>query len=156
MPVQTLTPAPIGTEQRSTVRCASCGATLDDRTARATCPNCGGLLAVEHVAPKATGAELRRMFDERLGPASYRGPAAGHSGVWRFRELVLPAARLEEIVSHPEGNTPLVAREAVASFAGVTELRLKHGEVNTAEQGQTANIKQNTTNKGFFKGRRVK
>jgi hypothetical protein len=29
-------------------------------------------------------------------------------------------------------------------------------EENTAEQGETANIKQNTTNAGFFKGRRVK
>ena len=27
---------------------------------------------------------------------------------------------------------------------------------NIAEQGDTANIKQNTTNKGFFQGRRVK
>ena len=33
----------------------------------------------------------------------------------------------------------------------------EHGEIkNTAEQGDTANIKQNTTNAGFFKGRRVK
>ena len=31
-----------------------------------------------------------------------------------------------------------------------------HSDVNTLEQGDTANIKQNTTNKGFFKGRRVK
>ena len=29
-------------------------------------------------------------------------------------------------------------------------------DVNTLEQGDTANIKQNTTNKGFFKGRRVR
>jgi hypothetical protein len=29
-------------------------------------------------------------------------------------------------------------------------------DVNTAEQGDTANIRQNTTNAGFFKGRRVK
>ena len=29
-------------------------------------------------------------------------------------------------------------------------------EINTAEQGDTANIGQNTTNAGFFKGRRVK
>jgi hypothetical protein len=36
-----------------------------------------------------------------------------------------------------------------------TEL-LKKARINPAEQGQTANIKQNTTNKGFFKGRRVK
>jgi hypothetical protein len=27
---------------------------------------------------------------------------------------------------------------------------------NTSEQGETANIKQNTTNKGFFQGRRMK
>jgi len=27
---------------------------------------------------------------------------------------------------------------------------------DVAERGQTANIKQNTTNKGFFQGRRVK
>jgi hypothetical protein len=30
------------------------------------------------------------------------------------------------------------------------------GKVNIAEQGDTANITQNTTNAGFFKGRRVK
>jgi hypothetical protein len=32
----------------------------------------------------------------------------------------------------------------------------KKAEVNTAEQGETANIRQNTTNAGFFKGRREK
>jgi hypothetical protein len=33
----------------------------------------------------------------------------------------------------------------------------KHPEPgNTAEKGDTANIAQNTTNKGFFAGRRVK
>ncbi len=28
--------------------------------------------------------------------------------------------------------------------------------LNASEQGDTANIKQNTTNKGFFRGRRMK
>ena len=33
----------------------------------------------------------------------------------------------------------------------------KHGAVaNESEQGETANIRENTTNKGFFAGRRVK
>ena len=32
----------------------------------------------------------------------------------------------------------------------------QRADINTAEQGETANIKQNTTNKGFFQGRRVK
>jgi hypothetical protein len=31
-----------------------------------------------------------------------------------------------------------------------------HSDANTAEHGDTANIRQNTTNAGFFKGRRVK
>jgi hypothetical protein len=34
--------------------------------------------------------------------------------------------------------------------------KVNHGVQNSAEQGETANIKQNTTNAGFFKGRRVK
>jgi len=29
-------------------------------------------------------------------------------------------------------------------------------DLNTSEQGDTANIKQNTTNKGFFRGRIMK
>jgi hypothetical protein len=34
---------------------------------------------------------------------------------------------------------------------------IKHTEPqNIAEQGETANIKQNTTNKGYFHGRRMK
>ena len=31
-----------------------------------------------------------------------------------------------------------------------------HKHHNSSEQGETANIEQNTTNKGFFRGRRVK
>ena len=43
--------------------------------------------------------------------------------------------------------------QAVASDA----MPAKHpADPNTAEQGDTANIKQNTTNKGFFAGRRMK
>ena len=36
------------------------------------------------------------------------------------------------------------------------EERRANVELNPKEQGDTANIKQNTTNKGFFRGRRVK
>ena len=36
------------------------------------------------------------------------------------------------------------------------EKSLKHEHhANPAEEGETANIKQNTTNKGFFRGRRL-
>jgi threonine synthase len=46
--------------------------------------------------------------------------------VWRYRELVLPSASLTECISHPEGNTPLLARAAVSRWAGVPDLLLKH------------------------------
>ena len=40
---------------------------------------------------------------------------------------------------------------------GDPESPIKHPEPqNIAEQGETANIKQNTTNKGYFHGRRMK
>jgi hypothetical protein len=38
--------------------------------------------------------------------------------VWRYRELVMPSATDDVIVSHPEGNTPLLARDAVAKVGG--------------------------------------
>jgi threonine synthase len=144
MPVDT--PIQTAAEPSSIVRCAGCGASLDDRTARATCPTCGGLLAVEHRGSGLSGTELRARFDARLGAEAYRGAAAERSGVWRFRELVLPGAALDDIVSHPEGNTPLLRREAVAQFAGVSDLQLKHeGHNPTAsfkDRGMTAALTQ--------------
>jgi mono/diheme cytochrome c family protein len=66
MTVQTLTPI-TAAEQTCIVRCASCNAPLDDRTARATCPNCGGLLAVEHtLALPKRDAEPPHTSSERL------------------------------------------------------------------------------------------
>ena len=38
----------------------------------------------------------------------------------------------------------------------VNDTSKTRADVNPLEQGDTANIKQNTTNKGLFKGRRVK
>ncbi len=40
--------------------------------------------------------------------------------------------------------------------ASDTRQKRRPDELNTAEQGDTANIKQNTTNKGYFRGRRMK
>jgi threonine synthase len=106
------------------VRCPDCGAVLDTRTAQSTCTVCGGLLAVEH-EPSVSGGELRALFDGRAAKAIRSVDALARSGVWRFREIVLDASD-DEIVSHPEGNTPILARDAVAKFAGVDGLLLKH------------------------------
>jgi threonine synthase len=127
------------------IRCDSCGAALDERTPHATCPTCGGLLAVTHASPAVRGAELRALFDDRISASSYRGSAAERSGVWRFRELVLPDAG-DHVVSQPEGNTPLIDRETVARYAGVAALRIKHEGHNPTgsfkDRGMTAAVTQ--------------
>jgi hypothetical protein len=46
-------------------------------------------------------------------------------------------------------------KPADADAARDTSVKEDHAQ-NAAEQGDTANIKQNTTNKGFYQGRRVK
>ena len=56
----------------------------------------------------------------------------------------------------PKGNqTTKGPQSSNADAARDTSAKDAHTQ-NTAEQGDTANIKQNTTNKGFFQGRRVK
>lgn len=107
-----------------TVRCPDCGAVLAAITSQSTCSACGGLLVVEH-DPAKSGGELRALFDDRAANAARCVAALERSGVWRFREIVL-AASDEEIVSHPEGNTPVLARDAIARYSGVDALLMKH------------------------------
>ncbi len=101
--------------------CERCGKALAELDASPACPACGGLLELEH-APPDDSIDLRARF------AARRGAVAGIdvSGVWRYRELVLPTASSAEIVSHPEGNTPLLDRAAVATWAGIEHLLMKH------------------------------
>ena len=128
----------------TTVRCAGCGDALPLDTPHSTCPRCGGLLAVAH-EPTQSGAQLRELFDARAGMAGRTAAALERSGVWRFRELVLPAQDAE-IVSHPEGNTPLIARDALSEYAGVAGLLVKHEGHNPTgsfkDRGMTAAVTQ--------------
>src|SRR2546422_11376874 len=88
-----------------------------------------------------THGGLRALLDSRLGVR--RGPLA--SGVWRYRELVLPEGD-DSVVSYPEGNTPLLARPVVAGWAGVPELLLKHEGHNPTgsfkDRGMTVGVSQ--------------
>jgi threonine synthase len=118
-------PHPTDREPATTVRCADCATELSDRTLLSSCPTCGGLLVAEHRAPAQRDAALRDLFDERARTGVLQRGAAERSGVWRFRELVLPDAR-DEVVSHPEGNTPLLERDAISAYAGAASLVVKH------------------------------
>jgi threonine synthase len=94
--------------------CSACGNRLAASSPATQC-GCGGLLDVVQV-PRQRGTALRKVFDARL--------AAQGSGVWRFRELLMPGSF--EPVSHPEGNTHQYRREALSRYAGVADLALKH------------------------------
>ncbi len=101
------------TPRESYQRCAACGSRVSVIPTRSPrCASCGGLLEVVHAPPAARGADLRAVFAARRSD----GPGSS-SGVWRYHELVLPNAG-DHVVSHPEGNTPLLARDRVSSYAG--------------------------------------
>ncbi len=111
----------------SRVICESCGAESELFGMRMECTKCGGLLAAEMTPPDERGVALRARFDARVSLTNVLGaPATHRSGVWRFHELVLPDVPANNIVSQPEGNTPLIARAAVATWSGVDGLLLKH------------------------------
>jgi threonine synthase len=122
--------------------CPRCERELSASSPRAQCPDCGGLLEVRHRPPRNHGRALQDLFAGRRGGSD----ALDSSGVWRYRELVLPDARPEEVVTHPEGNTPLLSRRAVSRWAGVEALFLKHEGHNPTgsfkDRGMTVGITQ--------------
>lgn len=126
--------------------CDACGHRLPELDARAACPRCGGLLGVTHPAPAERDAALRGRFDGRRAAGAGTAGAVAASGVWRFRELVLPGAADAELVTQPEGNTPLLARTAVTDWSGAGSLLLKHEGHNPTgsfkDRGMTVAITQ--------------
>lgn len=100
-------------------------------------------MSLRYDPPAKRGSELQQVFDARL---TTRGNAPEASGVWRFRELVLPDVSDDEIVTQPEGNTPLVQRERVAAWCGLDSIRLKLEGMNPTgsfkDRGMTVAITQ--------------
>lgn len=127
--------------------CDACGARSSAFDARVECAQCGGLLHLEHPQPPTCTQALREFFDVRLpSPRGVQGAGPGDSGVWRFRELVMPGVRDHDIVTQAEGNTPLLARARVAAWAGVDDLLIKHEGHNPTgsfkDRGMTVAITQ--------------
>jgi len=118
--------------------CVRCDAVHSPDEVRYRC-DCGGTLDVVHDLEALAGRDLLGLFDARR---SSRDPA-DRSGVWRFRELVLPGAD-DAIVTRGEGNTWLYDVPGVASRVGLDGLQLKHeGENPTAsfkDRGMTVAI----------------
>lgn len=108
------------TVPRIDLRCVRCQAVHDGHRVRYTC-DCGGTLDVVLDTAALRGRLTRDLFDERLGSKR----RIDRSGVWRFRELILPLPE-EALVARPEGNTNLYDSPVVARWVGLDSLLLKH------------------------------
>lgn len=116
------------------------------------CPKCGGLLSLQYDAPVERGTALRARFDARrsavftIDARKNDATPLDASGVWRYRELVLPDASERDVVTQPEGNTPLLRRASVAKWCGVDALLMKHEGSNPTgsfkDRGMTVAITQ--------------
>ncbi len=86
----------------SKLSCVSCGVDMPLKERTLSC-SCGGLLDVVHDFKtwENRADELKEIFEARR---ISRQPA-DQSGVWRFRELVLPDLSDNELVTRNEGNT---------------------------------------------------
>ena len=133
-----------------TLVCPACGATTSGDATRFRCA-CGtpfDLPATRFPLTPEPSTALRARFDERMAA---RPDSVYSSGVWRYRELVLPLAE-QYITARQEGNTPLYAVGAgerngwrrVGRHAGLDRLWLKHEGQNPTgsfkDRGMTAGI----------------
>ncbi|MDZ4673149.1 MAG: threonine synthase [Gemmatimonadota bacterium] len=122
--------------------CAECGNELLETDPAVRCPACQGLLEVRHRRPELEAGILRTLWPTRCCTR----PDTVASGVWRFQEVVMPTAGDDDIVSHPEGNTPILIREALSAWAGVPELGFKHEGHNPTgsfkDRGMTVAVTQ--------------
>ena len=120
--------------------CVVCEATYPGLEMRYRC-DCSGTLDVVHDLSHCT--LTREKLDARLASKN----PLDRSGVWRFRELILPLGEevLEAIaVTRGEGSTHLYEASTLGARVGVANLWLKHeGENPTGsfkDRGMTAAI----------------
>ncbi len=118
--------------------CAACSQTYAGLERRYRC-ECGGTLDVVHDLSACTLDAA--TLDARRASAD----PLDRSGVWRFRELILPLedeALRQCVVSRGEGNTHLYEARRIGRSIGVENLWLKHeGENPTGsfkDRGMTA------------------
>ena len=89
-----------------------------------TCPECGGLLEVQHdveALTRRSPAAWMKLLEERAGSTQW--PFG--SGVWGMKEWVMPNLRDENIVSMFEGNSNLFWAERLGAQVGVPDLWVK-------------------------------
>ncbi len=119
------------------LRCVETGATYPGLEVRYR-SDIGETLDIIHDFAAAETIDLD-TFDRRRGSKQ----PADRSGVWRFRELILPVGA-DAPVTKPEGNTNLYYSDAIARYVGLDSFGLKHeGENPTGsfkDRGMTVGV----------------
>ena len=122
------------------LQCMTCAAQYPPDQPRYVC-DCGGLLDVVHDLAALRERVSQKLFDSRWGAWA----PLDASGVWRYRELVLPVEE-SDIVSRGEGNTPLLRSRQLCGWTGIADLSVKHeGENPTGsfkDRGMTVGVTQ--------------
>jgi len=122
------------------LQCMACSARYSPDELRYVC-DCGGLLDVTHDLAALRESVSHELFDSRRG--EWALPYS--SGVWRYRELILPVDEAA-IVSRPEGNTPLYRSQRLSGWVGIDDLALKHEGENPSgsfkDRGMTVGVTQ--------------
>ena len=112
-------------EYKARFRCfRGCAGTYSIYEVIYTCPQCGGLLEVEHdidALRTRSADEWKRLFDDRVGTTEW--PYG--SGVWGKKEWIMPTIADENVVSMYEGNSNLFWAERLGRQIGLPELWVK-------------------------------
>ncbi len=128
---------------KSVLKCVQscCGRTYPLPSGRNYC-ECGGLLEVDH--SEALSQLERQNWMQTLEHRWGAKNLPDSSGVWRYRDLILPDFPDEEIISKAEGNTRLYQFPALTKFSCLRQLYFKHeGENPTGsfkDRGMTVAI----------------
>jgi threonine synthase len=133
------------TSSTISLQCLQCHKSYPADEVRYLC-ECGSQLDVWHDLEALRPLVSRGLFDGRLsGAPGPRVTPTTNSGVWRYREIILPAT-IDTIVSRPEGNTSLYEHPRLSNWVGADALFLKHeGENPTGsfkDRGMTVGVTQ--------------
>ncbi|MEM9065205.1 MAG: threonine synthase [Planctomycetota bacterium] len=135
-PAQSSDPRPM--LERWRVRCTDTKVDYPPREIRYRSEN-GALLEVIHELDALQALSLRETWTRRLG--AFTG--ADGSGVWRYRELILPVDSHAPVTMR-EGSTPLYEANRIGNWANVSNLLLKHEGHNPTgsfkDRGMTAGV----------------
>src|SRR5579871_827318 len=107
---------------RARLRCISCNAEFPSTAVLYHCPTCGDLLDVIYDYPAVDTEALKQLWRERLMTLLPQDV----SGVWRFREMLPFIDDESQIVTYPEGNTPLLDAPQCARYTGLQRLQVKN------------------------------